>query len=185
MEKRAPSRKPLYFIATLPPYMVREEVSAMKKEIARTWGPRHALKSPPHITLIPPFRWPERDEDQLKEALYQFARHQQSFPVVLEDFGRFDKRVIYVRIRHNAALARLHYDLCAWLQKKIQLPCKDRRPFRPHMTLAHRDLTEELFPKVWEAFAERRYQAHYTASHIALLKHNGKYWEIVAEYPLG
>ncbi len=185
METRQKLRKPLYFIASLPPYMVRQEIHAMKKEIAQKWGPRHALKSPPHITLVPPFRWPKEREALLKEVLYHFAKHHQSFPVVLEDFGRFDQRVIYVRIRHNSALARLHYDLCAWMAQRAQLTCQDRRPYRPHMTLAHRDLSQELFPSVWAAFAERRYQRHYTASHISLLRHNGRFWEVTAEYPLG
>ncbi len=178
-------RKPLYFVATLPPYMIRQEVSAMKKEIATRWGPKHALKSPPHITLVPPFRWPEAKEEQLKNVLFQFAKHNHGFHVVLEDFGRFGQRVIFVHIRHNAALARLHYDLCAHLDHTIGLHCPSHHPFRPHMTIAHRDLTRDLFPKVWQTFAERRYQRHYTASHLSLLKHNGRHWEIVAEYPLG
>ena len=47
----------LYFIALLPPVEVAEEVTEIKQFFARNYNSRAALKSPPHVTLQPPFAW--------------------------------------------------------------------------------------------------------------------------------
>jgi len=61
-------KAPLFFVALLPPEDLQREISAFKKHIANTWGACHALKSPPHITLQPPFDWPENELASLKNA---------------------------------------------------------------------------------------------------------------------
>jgi 2'-5' RNA ligase len=44
-----------WFIAVIPPEDIQEAVTALKREAAARFESRHALKSPPHVTLIPPF----------------------------------------------------------------------------------------------------------------------------------
>ena len=45
-----------FFIAILPPETIQREITDFKEEIARDFKSSHALKSPPHITLLMPFR---------------------------------------------------------------------------------------------------------------------------------
>ncbi|MFN6233029.1 MAG: 2'-5' RNA ligase family protein, partial [Microcystis sp.] len=47
----------LFFIALLPPPEVQEIATKIKVEFAEIYNSRAALKSPPHVTLQPPFRW--------------------------------------------------------------------------------------------------------------------------------
>jgi 2'-5' RNA ligase len=47
----------LFFIALLPPLEVQEIATKIKLEFAEIYNSRAALKSPPHVTLQPPFRW--------------------------------------------------------------------------------------------------------------------------------
>ena len=48
--------KSLYFIAIIPPEKIRREIEELKKKISVAFNTKRALNSPPHITLIPPFR---------------------------------------------------------------------------------------------------------------------------------
>ncbi|NEQ19818.1 MAG: hypothetical protein F6K28_10405 [Microcoleus sp. SIO2G3] len=47
----------LYFIALLPPEEIQDYANQIKQYFADHYGSRHAQKSPPHITLQPPFEW--------------------------------------------------------------------------------------------------------------------------------
>jgi 2'-5' RNA ligase len=46
----------LYFIAIIPPQPYKEKIAGIKQSFAEIYHVSHALKSPPHITLIPPFK---------------------------------------------------------------------------------------------------------------------------------
>ncbi|MFQ5448773.1 MAG: 2'-5' RNA ligase family protein, partial [Saprospiraceae bacterium] len=85
----------LFFIALLPDEEIRREYTPYKNDCARKFGTSHALKSPPHITLVPPFRWREEQLEALKDTLDLFALGQEPFEVQLRHFNCFKPRVIY------------------------------------------------------------------------------------------
>ena len=179
-------KDPLIFIALLPDEALQQEVTGFKKYIANTWGSSHALKSPPHLTLQPPFAWPESDLDRLKDCLARFASRQSSFPVELNGFGAFSPRVVFVRPVKNAGLERLFQQLTQALRDDLEFsdPRNDR-PFHPHMTIAHRDLSEDDFPAVWAHFRNEKLERRFTAAALTLLRSVQGKWVAEAEFTFG
>ena len=56
--------------------------------------------------------------------------------------------------------------------------------FKPHMTIAYRDLTTAEFKRGWQVYQHKKYNARFIADRLYLLQHNGKEWQIAAERPL-
>ena len=173
----------LFFIALLPPPEIQEYVTQIKQYFADRYGSRAALKSPPHITLQPPFEW-AASISTLEEYLGTFASGKQSVPVTLEGFSAFPPRVIYVNVLKTDQLLALQADLIAQMEK---LGVVDRvsktRPYAPHITVAFRDLTKQNFRVAWSELESRQLHFEFTATQLTLLLHDGKRWNVCAEFP--
>lgn len=179
-------KDPLFFIALLPPEEIQREVTAFKQYIADAWGPQHALKSPPHITLQPPFTRAEKDLSALKKCLSGFASSQKAFSVELNDFGAFPPRVIFVRPLINKRLEDLPAQLAHCLAEELDFRNpRFRQPFHPHMTIAHRDVEAGDFLKIWSYFREKSFHRAFEADTLALLRNVQGKWEIEANFRFG
>lgn len=176
-------KDPLYFIAILPPEEIQREVTAFKNYIADTWGPRHALRSPPHITLQPPFAWPDRRLLELQTCLRDFARRQPRFYVQLKNFGAFPPRVVFVQPVPGPELNGLFQRLVRCLETELDFTdARNQRPYHPHLTIAHRDVEEQDFPAIWAHFKGLAYERVFAVQGIGLLKLMGGEWAVIARY---
>lgn len=176
---KMPSEKQLYFIALIPPDDLERYIREFKKEIKEKFDAKHALKLPAHITLQQPFSMPESREDELFKGLENLVSQQSPFPIVLDGFGCFSPRVIFVKVREHEPVLTLQKSLLEELENII--PPDKKSVIHPHMTIASRDLKKEKFKAAWEEFKDRRFEAEFTAQNIFLLKHNGKSWDILKE----
>ncbi|THU41006.1 RNA 2',3'-cyclic phosphodiesterase [Niastella caeni] len=175
----------LYFIAIVTPETINQQVLEWKNYMLQQFNCKVALKSPAHITLIPPFQMPDSAQQEMKDHLQSFAAGKESFSIQLKNFAAFKPRVIYVNVLPNDPLKELRTQLETTLLKSRRFPVKkEDRPFHPHVTIANRDLTKEDFPQAWQHFQSIAYEATFTADAISLLRHNGKIWEIVASFPI-
>lgn len=174
-----------FFIALLPPEAIQEYATGVKCHFDQYYESRHAFKSPPHITLQPPFRWQHDRLTLLKDSIATFARSQSPIPITLNGFGAFPPRVIYINVDQTDALLTLHRRLIEHLEHSIALadPKEKSRPYAPHMTVAFRDLTKHNFKLAWQEFKDRSLHFEFIASHLTLLKHDGQRWQIHAEFP--
>jgi 2'-5' RNA ligase len=177
--------EPLFFIALLPPQAIQDYATGVKCHFDQYYNSRHAFKSPPHITLFPPFKWQPERLEILSCSLSTFAASQSSIPVALDSFGAFPPRVIYIQVDRSNALLDLHQWLLEHLETSIQLTDsrEKSRPYAPHMTVAFRDLTKENFKLAWKEFKDRSLHFEFTATHLTLLKHDGQRWQIHSEFP--
>lgn len=176
-------RDPLFFIALLPGERLQREVTAFKQYCADHFGANHALTSPPHITLVPPFFWNISKLPELSEALDDFAAEQTPFEVKLHDFGCFSPRVIFIDIAPNRKLSALAASLEAHLERRTGLKRETDHDFNPHMTIAHRDLQSRVFPKAWAYFSKKEYRRTFKAGGLTLLRHERGRWETEESYP--
>ena len=173
------SKSRLYFVAIIPNAEVQKDVRKSQKYIAAKFGCKQALKSPPHITIHKPFRWVEDQEDRLVQGFSGFFRGKEEFEVSLMDFGAFKPRVVFTAVETSPILTSMHHDLQHFGIKEIRsLKGIDSRPFSPHMTVAFRDLTRQLFQRIWEEFVDLEFRAAFDVDSAFLLKHTGKKWEI-------
>ena len=178
--------KNLFFIALLPPLGIQQKANTIKHHFAEIYNSKAALKSPPHITLQPPFYWEIKRLAELKSVLADFGQQQRAIPVVLDGFAAFKPRVIYINVHKTPELLRLQKDLMRELESSLDIVHKlsKTRSFAPHMTVGFKDLTKANFYKAWDEFQEKSFAHQFTASGLTLLQHNGKNWEIDAEFDL-
>ncbi|HLP89178.1 MAG TPA: 2'-5' RNA ligase family protein [Nostocaceae cyanobacterium] len=174
----------LYFLALLPPQHIQEQANQIKQHFADYYASRAALKSPPHITLQPPFEWEDGEISRLEAVLSEFATQQPKIPLTLNGFAAFPPRVIYIHVEKSLEAATLQANLITHLAQKLTIVDKtaNNRPFAPHLTVAYRDLTKPAFKTAWVEFKEQQFYFEFTAEHLTLLLHNGKRWNIKSEF---
>jgi len=169
----------MYYIAIVTPADINKQVQKWKQYMKDNYGCAVALKSPAHITLIPPFWNKTEFEKDLKEFIRSYASGSKSFPLRLNNFGSFKPRVIFIQVDESDDLSNLKTGLEISLSQH-RLPIKkDDRPYHPHMTIANRDLLKKDFAEAWEHFQHLSYDATFKADGISLLKHNGSNWDII------
>lgn len=139
-----------------------------------------ALRSPAHVTLVPPFWMSENLEHALKDAIRQFSRHQVSLEINLKNFAAFKPRVIYVDVIPTPHLQTLYDQLHEYLIASDLFPVKkEDHSFHPHVTVATRDLHKRAFNEAWEIFKKENYKASCRINGISLMKHNQKKWDVL------
>jgi 2'-5' RNA ligase len=168
---------PLYLVALLPPEPVFAETWALKQEVHRLTGSRNAVRLPPHITLLPPFRAPVAFETDCLAALTDFAATESPFDVALDGFAWFGNRTLFVHVAAAEALKAFHARLLGWCTTRLPQVTPENRPFTPHLTLATRDLPPAQVPELRQLFAERSYAAAFTVSGLTLFRHDGQQWQ--------
>lgn len=174
-----------FFIALLPPPAIQAEVNGIKQYFAEHYQSRAALRSPPHITLQPPFTWLSNDLPRLENHLSQFALSQLSVPITLQGFAAFAPRVIYIDVLQTPELLGLQQALTTILGEKLAVlpPSRNSRPFCPHLTVAFRDLTVQNFNAAWAQFQRRSLFFQFVATHLTLLIHNSQCWIPYQTFP--
>ena len=175
----------LYLVALLPPKPVFLHIWALKQEVHRLTGSRNAVRLPPHITLLPPFREAAAFEDLCTPALAAFAATQPGFSVAVENFAWFGNRTLFVAVREPAALQAFHARLLSWCAAHLPQVRPEARPFTPHLTLATRDLPPAQVPELRRLFAERQYAASFDVAQFTLFRHDGRQWQPRATFTLG
>lgn len=169
----------LYFIAIITPEPINRQVLEWKHYMQQQFNCQVALKSPAHITLVPPFNMGVAQEPELIAILDQLASQHQPFPIQLKNFDAFKPRVIFVHVQPDDRLQQLKKKVeSALLQTNRFHIKKEDRPFHPHITIANRDLQKEDFKPAWQYFQHIPYDAVFEADNISLLRHNGARWEI-------
>src|SRR5690625_4706345 len=113
---------PLYFLALILLDVISDKVTKLKEDLQRKYGIRHAIKSPPHITLQKPFLRPQSDEPIFIEKLSSFASGQFSFEIKLSGFSVFSPRVIFVDVVNTKELAVRLENLQLFLQTDLVFP---------------------------------------------------------------
>lgn len=174
-----------FFIALLPNLEIQDYANQIKEYFAQNYHSIGAQKSPPHITLQPPFEWQLETLPTLEQALASFAATQKKVPITLNGFGAFPQGVIYINVLKTPELLALQQALKTYCQASFGIvnPVSQTRAFVPHMTVAFRDLTKENFEAAWAEFQTREVNYEFTAAKLSLLRHDGKRWNVKAEFP--
>ncbi|NND07420.1 MAG: 2'-5' RNA ligase family protein [Saprospiraceae bacterium] len=175
----------LCFIGVVPPEELQTKVTVLKKWVATKYNSRHALKSAPHITLVPPFWWEDGRLEDLFESLISFGGDQQPIDIHLKGFGAFNPRVIFIDVGDPGPLLRLHDRLHQHLQESLSFKKNHRAKFNPHMTIAFKDLSKSAFYRAWEYFQRQSFLEHFTADHFTLFLHRQGRWHIEKDFPFG
>ena len=170
----------MYFIALVAPGAINTRILEWKHLMQERFKCSAALRSPAHITLIPPFWMNPLMEKELTETLDFFSANQKSFSLRLKNFSCFKPRVIFAVPEKNMKLEDLQKNTEDYLLSLHKFPVKaQNRAFFPHVTIATRDLHKKTFQEAWIIFENKKYEAEWDVKNISLLKHNKKNWDVV------
>jgi 2'-5' RNA ligase len=173
-----------FFVALLPPQDIQDYANEIKQYFADRHASSGALKSPPHITLQPPFEWENANLPLLEASLEEFSSGQQPVAITLRRFAAFAPRVIYINVVRSQELLTLQADLMVHIESNLGIvdEVSKTRPFTPHITVAFRDLKKQNFQAAWPEFEKRQLYFEFTADKLTLLLHNGNRWNIKREF---
>ena len=170
----------MYFIAIVAPEEINQQVLKWKNYFKDHFECTVALKSPAHITLIPPFWMKEELEDDLVESIQGFSITKNTFQIAVKDFAAFKPKVIFAEVVKSEMLNALYQSFADFIISQNKFPIKkDDRPFHPHVTLATRDLYKKAFQETWKIFSKKKYGALWIVNGISLLRHNKKNWDVI------
>jgi len=170
----------MYYIALVADQELEAILHGYKLELQQLLGCKAALKSPAHITLIPPFFWANGLSKILMDTFGHFRSSRQPFELEIDGFGHFRTDVLFARPVDHHQLFALQREVTDYFQPLLGDKLKNRFAFNPHITLANRDLKAADFPQAWALLKDRTLRGKWLISAIHLLRHTGKEWEIIA-----
>ena len=178
--------KSLYLTAILPPDDITTQIDEIRKECAATFNAKAALKPPVHITLFRPLKLDEERENELLTLLESVKQAHEPFEIELKDFDIFRRHVLYINVVKNEALGHLaHHIRDEYLEHSFAAAeASDQKEFHPHITIAFRDISPAIFPKLWAAYKDRIYTSKFRVEKFTLLKHDSAKWLPYRTYSL-
>ena len=144
------------------------------------FGSGHALNSPAHITLIPPFFATAEEIERFSSALENLMAEKEIPEIRLNGFDKFGRRVIFVDVEKNSGLERLQQEIFDLFKQHFPHYRKPNR-FHPHVTVAFKDLREDVFDEAWQYFSGDDYFATFRPPGLTILQHRHKRWHKVKD----
>ncbi|QNL51066.1 2'-5' RNA ligase family protein [Olivibacter sp. SDN3] len=175
----------LYFVAIIPPQNILEEVTAIKAAFAKNYNCSKALRVIPHITLKAPFKLSSSAHTQLLNWFGKIPPIVKPFITELKNFGTFANKnspVIFIKPVVSDHLMQLQSAIIHDFEKHYpQIPVSFlEHHFKPHMTIAYRDLKPDAYQRAWEVYKDKPYEAVFEVCDFCLLQHDTKQWNIIA-----
>lgn len=174
----------LYFAAVVLPEALNKEIKVFKTFMHEKWGCTVGLKSPAHITLIPPFWMDEAMEGPFLQDLDVLCKPLHPFTITTTNFSAFKPRTIFVEPVLHEGLKKLKQTVDAFCKAHLQYGTKpDTRPFHPHITIATRDLHKRAFAEAWPYFETKKFEVQFEATGLSVLRHNTRFWDVIHAAP--
>jgi 2'-5' RNA ligase len=174
----------LYFVALVLPETLNEQIKQFKTFMQERWGCAVGLKSPAHITLIPPFWMNETLEESFCNDIDSLCKTIMPFVVATKNFSAFKPRTIFIEPVLDGFLKKLKEATDHFCKMHPQYGAKaDPRPFHPHITIATRDLHKRAFAEAWPYFENKKFEASFNADGLSVLRHNTKNWDVIHTAP--
>ena len=174
----------LYFIAILPDEKTCKEIEVFKSDFADNFESRKAISVVTHITLKTPFKISSLGHYDLVTWFSNLSIKSGAFQIELKNFGAFHNKyapVIYVNPIMNLPLYTLQKELIRGFRFKypqIQVLNIELK-FKPHVTLAYRDLSPEKYKEAWAIYQTKKYNTFFDVNNFHLLQHDGIRWNVI------
>lgn len=166
----------LYFIALIPENPVQDEIMKFKNLAKINFRSSKSLNSPAHITIIPPFSFPENYQQQIENDLEMSVTNHSPFSIKVQGFGHFGNRVIFANVIGDDKVSQLYSKVYKIFKSYLDHKNIKNDRFHPHITIAFKDLVPEMFEEAWDYFSDLTYKREVLIDGITLLKHENKMW---------
>jgi 2'-5' RNA ligase len=176
----------MYYAALVLPPELNAQILPMKEWMRERFGCTVGLKSPAHITLLPPFWMQPSLEGDFRDEMDAFAAMRFSFDICTRNFSAFRPRTLFIDVIVDEHLKNLKLACDAWFRQHTQYGTKhETRPFHPHITIATRDLPKSSFAEAWSHFEKKTFRECWRADAVSILKHNGRGWDVWHQAAIG
>jgi 2'-5' RNA ligase len=182
------SKENLLFIALIPDRELRQKINIFKNDFSKRFDSHKALKVYPHITMKAPFKCNDNGKDELLNWFSDLHIRQKKFDISLKGFGAFHNKnnpVVYVNPVITKEIQTAQEELIAGFGSLFPgyLHPFDKS-FKPHVTIAYRDLTPAMFEKGWKEYKDKFFDEIFHVHSIYLLQHDSKKWNVISTYEL-
>lgn len=172
----------IFYIAILCPEKINERVEMMKQWMKKEFGCIVAMKSPAHITIVPPFWMANEKQEELIKVFESFRSAIDEVEINLSGFGHFQKNVLFVNVKENSLLTELKTEAENYFSRHFEGEIKkEARAFHPHVTIATRDVKPSAFARAWDYFSKLELEESFTASAISLMKLESGKWNLLSK----
>ncbi len=179
----------LHFIALIPDRELRNKITSFKLDFSERFESERALKVPPHITLKAPFKCSGSGRDEVLNWFSEMSLQQKPFHLYLNGFGAFHNKgnpVVFVNPVANIDLLKMQRELMIGFNSILPAYVHPTDiNFKPHMTVAYRDLKPENFSLAWQEYKYKPFYEVFDVHSIYLLEHDWKKWNIIETHKLG
>jgi len=170
----------MYFIALVLPEELNKKVLHWKNFMQDRYNCKVGLKSPAHITFVPPFWMEEVRETLLLADIDSIAITTSPFIIKTKNFSAFKPRTIFIDVEKTKELDNLKQTTDNFFRNNGAYKMKaDGNPFHPHITIATRDLFKKIFYECWPVFEREEFLVEWEANGLAVLRHNKKNWDVI------
>lgn len=179
----------MYFLAIVPPPEICNEIITIQTDLGSQYQTVAALKVVPHITLKSPFRLPADQHEFVLQWFLQITLDTAPFNLELRNFNAFTNPahpVIFIQPLAGLPLFKLQKHIIRNFQiafPDIQIANLELE-FKPHLTVAYRDLRPDLFREAWQEYGKKHYSASFNVVDFQLLQHDGRHWNVIQNYTL-
>lgn len=170
-----------YFIAIVPDGNLQDGATKVKEGLKDAFNLKYALKSPAHVTVKMPFSWNEAKENDLIDKVGAFLKDKTGFSLVFDGFGRFGKRVIYIKVKPNEQLNLIQAELAEYCKRELNLVKElSDSNYTPHMTVAFKDIKEKRFDEYWSFIKSQKIKIAYDVKSFSILKRIDGRWVVLS-----
>ena len=171
-----PSGNHLYFIGITPDNSASQQLKSYQLALFEKYDCKHALKSPPHLTLVPPFALAAEQEPSLILDLETMPQSFSSLKIIISGIKSFDKRVIYAAPIVTESLQKLQQEIFTYFGKYVSGKVRAQFMFTPHFTIANRDIRVEDFPDIMAYLQSQSIEFQASLDKIHLFKFQQGKW---------
>lgn len=176
VDSDTPGMKYLYMTAIVPPTQLATKIRDLQHEFSDKYGSAAALRPPVHITITPPHHLEEQEVTAFMQSVKNLP-NRNSYGISIDGFAFFKRnRVLFLRVLQNETLAKIQTNLSKLLN------VSENRPYRPHITIGYRDISQSTFEEIVRDYQSRPFKATFVVSEIQLWKHEDKRWKTIATF---
>lgn len=173
-------------LALMPDVILNYQIEQERIRFSEKYKAYESLRRWIHITLEPPFATTDRVALLVVEKMKTVSTEIRSFLLDIQDYKFFGDHTVFLNLKPNQTLAilqeRIHHALSVGFP--VPLPLHQRKSFRPHITIAYRDIPKTSFPAIKSEYKQKAFRAEFPVTHFYLWRHTGVYWDVIESFPL-
>lgn len=174
----------LYYIALIPPQAIQNEVHEFQHIAEVKFETEVTIKSPAYITIVPPFSLSGYEVKQMVHNLSILLKESyKPIEVSVARFYHFDRRNIILEVHKGREIERLFNDLIVVTEAATHHH-NNVAKFIPHITVANRDLTPDVFDKAYDYFNHITYGRDFVCETITLFHFKDGKWVAIKSFNL-